>query len=64
MISVKPKIPRGEGEFTVKTGDELVLPCEVTAFPPPTIIWTHNGEVVDLVKPGYRQLDSGTYKYV
>ena len=62
-IAEKPKIvpPRHGSEFTVVIGDELVIPCDVTAYPPPTIVWTHNGRVVEVVKPGYRQLDSGAY---
>ena len=62
-IAEKPKIvpPRHGSEFTVVIGDELVIPCDVTAYPPPAIVWTHNGRVVEVVKPGYRQLDSGAY---
>ena len=62
-ITEKPKIvPLDIGsEFVVVIGDELVIPCDVTAYPPPTIVWTHNGRVVEVVKPGYRQLDSGAY---
>ena len=62
-ITEKPKIVplRHGSEFTVVIGDELVIPCDVTAYPPPTIVWTHDGRVVVVVKPGYRQLDSGAY---
>ena len=61
---MRPKIARGgiKGTEVVTVGDQLIIPCEVTAYPPPTIIWTHNGRVMDVVKPGYRQLQSGAYK--
>ena len=63
LLLVKPKIARVyEKDFTVVIGDQLVIPCDVTAYPPPVIRWTLNGRTMDIVKPGYRQLDSGAYK--
>ncbi|XP_054272557.1 hemicentin-1-like [Macrosteles quadrilineatus] len=47
-ISEPPMIARSDltEELRVKLGGDLVLPCEVTGQPTPSVTWLHNGHVL------------------
>ncbi|XP_074654070.1 hemicentin-1-like [Tubulanus polymorphus] len=46
FVQVPPTINRDEDEYSVVNGDDIVIPCEVTAIPAAIITWKKDGQLI------------------
>ncbi|XP_047673954.1 hemicentin-1 isoform X2 [Tachysurus fulvidraco] len=47
-------------DLSVKVGEDITLPCEVTSVPPPIITWAKDKQLISPYSPRHTQLPSGS----